>query len=142
MPVRYQRLTYRYWQGRHQPAPVSFERAWLAGIQAVTASGLRRPPVDVWETREALVVKTVLPGVPEDEIRVLLYEDVLIISGQRQDPSEEDERRFHRAEIHYGPLQVEVPLPVSVEAEQVQASYDRGMLTVHLPKRRNEVRPA
>lgn len=137
MPVRYQRLTYRYLQGRPRQAPVSFERLWLAEIQPAPASGLRRPPVDVWETQDALVVKAVLPGVPEDEIGVYLYEDVLIISGERQDGSADEERRFHRAEIHYGALQVEVPLPLTIDAEHVQASYDRGMLTVRLPKRQN-----
>jgi HSP20 family protein len=98
--------------------------------------------VDVWETRDALLVKSVMPGVPEEEIRVYLYEDVLIITGQREDDADDEERRFHRAEIHYGPLQVEIPLPVPIAADQVQASYDRGMLTVRLPKRQNGGGPA
>ena len=135
MPVRYQRLTYRYWQGRTQPASTSYARVWLTGPQPSPASGARRAPVDVWETAEELVVKVILAGVPEDNIKALLYEDVLLISGDRNDVCSDAERRFHRAEIHYGPIQVAVPLSVPVDAEGVQATYEQGVLIVRLRKR-------
>lgn len=135
MPVRYQRLTYRYWQGRARPAQVTIGRNWPGGVQPAALTGARRPPVDVWETRDELVVKVMLPGLFEEDIRALLYEDVLVISGQRSDDSSDQERRFHRAEIHYGTLQAEVPLPSAVDPEGVQATYDRGVVVIRLRKR-------
>jgi len=134
MPVRYQRLTYRYLQGRTQPSNTSFARVWFTGPQPFPASGARRAPVDVWETADELVVKVILAGVPEDNIKAVLYEDALLISGERSDVCDDAERRFHRAEIHYGPIQVAVPLTVPVESEGVKATYEQGVLTVRLRK--------
>lgn len=134
MPVRYQRLTYRYWEGRAQPARVSFERFWLEGLRSPSGSGGQRPPSDVWETRDELVARIVLPGVAEDDITALLYDDVLLVRGIRRHEPHAGEARYHRAEIHYGRLEVEIPLPIPVDPERVQAVYRRGVLTVRLKK--------
>ena len=135
MPVRYQRFTYRYLQGRPRPADTAFEHMWLTTLQPSPLTGTRRPPVDVWETATAVCVKVMLSGVQEDDIKALLYEDVLVVTALRTDPEGGEERRFHRAEIHYGPLDVTIPLPVPVDADGVEATYKHGVLTIRLPKR-------
>jgi len=134
MPVRYQRFTYRYLQGRPRGADTAFEHVWLTSVQPSPVTAARRPPVDVWETDSAVFVKVMLPGVQEDEVKALLYEDVLLISATRTDTEGEEERRFYRAEVHYGPLEVTVPLPVVVEADGVDATFKQGVLTIRLPK--------
>jgi len=134
MPVRYQRLMYRYWEGRTQPSRVSFERSWLEGLRSPPASGAQRPPTDVWETRDELVARIVLPGVSEDDITALLYEDVLLVRGIRRHEPHTIEARYHRAEIHYGRLEVDIPLPIAVDPERIQAVYRRGILTIRLRK--------
>jgi HSP20 family protein len=135
MPVRYQRFTYRYLQGRPRRAETAFEQVWLTGMQPSPISSTRRPPVDVWETADSVVVKVMMPGVPEDNIKALLYDDVLVVSGTRTDDAGDEERRFHRAEIHYGQLEAAVPLPVPVEPEGVQATCGQGVVTIRLAKR-------
>jgi HSP20 family protein len=100
-------------------------------------TGARRPPVDVWETATAVVIKVMLPGVPEENIKALLYDDVLVVSGTRTDDAGAEERRFHRAEVHYGPLEVTVPLPALVEPEGVEATCGQGVVTIRLAKRKD-----
>ena len=135
MPVRYQRFTYRYLPSRPRSADAAFEHVWLTSVQPSPLTATRRPPVDVWETASAVFVKVMLPGVQEEEIRALLYEDVLVVSATRTDAEGDAERRFHRAEVHYGPLEVAIPLPVPVESEGVDANFQQGVLTIRLPKR-------
>jgi HSP20 family molecular chaperone IbpA len=135
MPVRYQRFTYRYLQGRPRPAQTAFEQVWLTGLQPSPISSTRRPPVDVWETASSVVVKVMMPGVSEDNVKALLYEDVLVVSGTRTEESGSDERRFHRAEIYYGALEVTVPLPVPIDPDGVEATCGQGVVTIRLPKR-------
>jgi HSP20 family molecular chaperone IbpA len=134
MPVRYQRFTYRYLQGRPRPADTAFEHVWLAGVQPSPVTATRRPPVDVWETPTAFVVKVMLAGVSEEEIKALLYEDVLVVSATRTDDAGGEERRFHRAEVHYGQLEVTVPLPAPVDPDGIDAVYRQGVLTIRLAK--------
>jgi HSP20 family protein len=134
MPVRYQRLTYRYLQGRSRPAETAYDHVWLTTVQPSPLTGARRPPVDVWETATAVVVKVMLPGVPEENIKALLYDDVLVVSGTRTDDADGEERRFHRAEVHYGPLEVAVPLPAPIDPEAIEATCGQGVLTIRLTK--------
>ena len=140
MPVRYQRLTYRYLQGRPRLAETAFEQVWLTGVQPSPISSTRRPPVDVWETANHVVVKVMMPGVSEDNVRAILYDDVLVVSGSRTDEADNEERRFHRAEIHYGQLEAAVPLPVPVDPEGVEATCGQGVVTIRLAKRRGSER--
>jgi HSP20 family protein len=135
MPVRYQRFTYRYLQGRPRPAETAFEQVWLTGMQPLPISSTRRPPVDVWETAGSVVIKVMMPGVSEDNVKALLYDDVVVVSGTRTEDAGSEERRFHRAEIHYGSLEVAVPLPVPVEPEGVEATCGQGVVIIRLPKR-------
>ena len=136
MPVRYQRFTYRYLQGRPRPADTAFEHLWLTSVQPSPVTGTRRPPLDVWETASAVVVKVMLPGVPEEEIKALLYEDVLVVSATRTDEAGGEERRLHRAEVHYGPLEVMVPLRWPSSPRAWTRLYRQGVLTIRLAKRR------
>jgi HSP20 family protein len=80
------------------------------------------------------VVKVMLPGVSEEEIKALLYEDVLVVSATRTDDAGGEERRFHRAEVHYGQLEVTVPLPAPVDPDGIDAVYRQGVLTIRLAK--------
>jgi HSP20 family molecular chaperone IbpA len=76
-----------------------------------------------------------MPGVSEDNVRALLYDDVLVVSGTRADEQDGQERLFHRAEIHYGQLEAAIPLPVPVEPEGVEATCGLGVVTIRLAKR-------
>ena len=91
------------------------------------------PPLNVWEDDGNLFVEAELPGMKLDDIQVTLTEgDQLTISGERKWGS--DDARWHRQEVGYGRFSRTITLPFEVEADQVEAKYDAGVLTLTLPK--------
>lgn len=94
-----------------------------------------RPPIDIHETPDALHVKIELAGMSEESIDVTLYENALVVTGQREDDCEHDEGvSYHEAQIRYGPFRADVLLPVSVRHDATDATYENGFLRVRLPK--------
>jgi HSP20 family protein len=103
--------------------------------------GVWVPPVDVYETTEReVVVKVELPEMKREDIKVTFENDVLTIEGDRKFVSNVDREHYHRVERGYGAFRRSFTLPASVDAGQVQATYQDGVLTVRLP-RREEARP-
>lgn len=92
-----------------------------------------RPPTDVYETDEAIVVRVEIAGLKAEDVVVALHDRWLIISGYRHDPT--PKVAYHQLEIHYGEFHVEVYLPWALDASQAQAVYREGFLVVTLPKK-------
>jgi len=91
-------------------------------------------PVEVSETDESLDVKASLPGVKPEEVEVTVANDILTIKAAHQEKKEEKKRDYYRREIRYGSFHRSLSLPVSVDAEKAQASFDNGILSLTLPK--------
>jgi len=96
--------------------------------------GMWLPDVDVSETPEEIVVKADIPGIDEKDLSVTLSGDNLIIKGERKEEKEEKGKHFHRIERSYGSFQRSIPLPVAVETDKIDATYNNGVLEIHLPK--------
>lgn len=92
------------------------------------------PSVDVTETEEDLVVKADLPGLTEKDIEVSLADGFLVLQGEKREEKEENRSGVYRIERSYGAFHRRVPLPVEIEADKVEAHFDKGVLTVKLPK--------
>ena len=86
------------------------------------------------ETAGALEVLIDVAGVSEDEVEVQLFEDALVVEGQRHLPASGEDARYLAAAIRQGPFRVEVPLHVAVDPEGVAARYESGLLRITLPK--------
>jgi HSP20 family protein len=125
MQVEINRAFETYFGGRPRVAPS--ERAWA-------------PPIDVYETREQLVVTVELPGVPEKDIHLSMTGDVLSLRGQRGIGAEVSQENYHRIERWSGTFERHVQLPIPVQAEKIRASYRDGVLEIRLPKQ-EEVKP-
>jgi len=93
-----------------------------------------RPPTDVFETENTIVVRVEIAGMREEDIIIELNGRNLTVRGSRQDVSEK--RAFHQMEIYFGEFAIELELPNYIEADQVQAVYSDGFLRIHLPKAR------
>jgi len=91
-----------------------------------------RPPTDVYETGDAVVVKVEVAGMREEELEVTLNGRELSIRGVRRDSG--DKLRYQQMEIEYGPFEAEVEVPRAVDYEQLEASYDNGFLMIRLGK--------
>jgi HSP20 family protein len=93
------------------------------------------PVVDLYETKDELVVSCDLPGVRDKEVHVSITGDVLTIRGERVLPTgESKDESYHRLERWYGKFERHVQLPMAVQSDKVQASYRDGVLEIRLPK--------
>jgi HSP20 family protein len=99
-------------------------------------SALRRwvPAMDLVETDEQFVLRADLPGLGEDEVNIELEDSLLTISGERRAEHESNQEGFYRVERASGAFSRSLTLPEGVDPEGVQASFDRGVLEVRIPK--------
>ena len=104
------------------------------GKEQLTA-GTFVPPVDVYEDEQNLVLKLEVPGVNEEDLNVSVENNTLTVQGERKFEKEEKEENFHRIERRYGSFTRTFRLPNTVDAEKVEASYDKGILKITLAKR-------
>jgi HSP20 family protein len=114
----------------------SFFENWAAPTgKDQLAAGTFVPPVDVYEDEQNLILKLEIPGVNEEDLNVSLENDTLTIQGERKFEKEEKEENFHRIERRYGMFTRTFKLPTTVDAEKVDANYEKGILKVTLAKR-------
>ena len=133
--MRYRRISYRYTMVVAGGQPESLADVWWVGGSNVLLGHPRwRPATDVLETAQAIVAIIELAGINEEELEVLLYEDALVIEGERSLPACEEAERYHAFEIRQGPFRVKVPLPVDIDGNAVEARYEQGLLQIRLPK--------
>ena len=99
-------------------------------------SGLRRwhPAMDLVETDEHFVLRADLPGVDENDVKVELEDSVLSISGDRRHEQEAKKGGYYRIERATGSFARTLTLPEGIDADAVQASFDKGVLEVRIPK--------
>ncbi len=98
--------------------------------------GLRTwsPPVDIYETDDALILKAELPGVSKDDVSVEVHNNTLFLRGQRKHEAEVKDEQYHRVERAYGTFERSFVLPTMVDQDKVQATYKDGVLELRLPK--------
>jgi len=92
------------------------------------------PSVDVAESESAFHIHAELPGVKKDDIKIHVHEGLLTLSGQRESKKEETGKKFHRIERSYGSFSRSFRLPDNVEAENVEANFQDGVLEIDLHK--------
>lgn len=106
-------------------------------MERVTNLGLA---VDVAEREDSFVVKASLPGVNVDDIEITLEDDALTIRGEVKEDAEFDGESYHVRERSYGSFSRCIRFPVPVDAENVDATYENGVLSLSVPKA-DEVKP-
>lgn len=90
-------------------------------------------PLDVRQTEKDVLVEASLPGFKPEEVEVTIEEGVLTIQARREDGAESN-AGYLRRERHWGSLFRQVALPWEVKGDQAKASFDKGILTVTIPK--------
>lgn len=90
--------------------------------------------LDVSESGEEIKVRAELPGVDEKDVEVMLADDLLTIKGEKRIEEERKEENHHVVERSYGSFARSVRLPGGIDPGAVRATFDKGVLTVTLPK--------
>jgi HSP20 family protein len=96
--------------------------------------------LDVIENVNEFVVKASLPGVQPDDLDITFTNDTLTIQGEVKQDEVKEDTNYHLHERFHGKLYRQVRMPVEVDANLIQASFDAGVLTLHLPKA-EEIKP-
>jgi HSP20 family protein len=93
------------------------------------------PAVDVYEDEHTVNLKIEVPGVDEKDLDIRVENNTLTVHGERKFEKEEKEENFRRVERQYGSFTRSFTLPQTVDAENVSANYDKGVLKITLPKK-------
>jgi HSP20 family protein len=92
------------------------------------------PPVNVLTGADGAVVKAEVPGVSPDQIEITVHHNSVILRGKREMEAQDQATIVHRRERAQGPFARTIALPFRVDAEKVAARFDRGVLTLTLPR--------
>jgi HSP20 family protein len=92
------------------------------------------PAMDLVETEEHLVLRADLPGLSEEDVALEIKDGVLTLSGERKAEHEEKSEGFYRVERSFGGFSRSLTLPQGIDAEQVAAEFNNGVLEVRIPK--------
>jgi HSP20 family protein len=118
-----------------------FERAFedgpLSQWQSSTNWGLA---LDVAENDDAFIVTASVPGTKPEDIDITVTDNVLTIKGEYKSDEAVDEDSYHIRERRYGSFGRSISLPHTVNADQVEAKYENGVLTLTVPKA-EEIKP-
>ncbi|MGN6215745.1 MAG: Hsp20/alpha crystallin family protein [Solirubrobacterales bacterium] len=103
---------------------------------AASGYGSRRwiPPMDLVETDDHLVLRADLPGVDRGDVAIEVKDGLLTVSGERKAQHEEKREGYHRVERSFGRFSRSLELPKGIEADSIEASFDKGVLEVRMPK--------
>jgi HSP20 family protein len=93
------------------------------------------PAVDVAESADKLTVKAEVPGIDPKNLDISLVGDLLTIKGEKKSEREEKKESYHLVERSYGSFSRAVRLPAAVDADKIEAQYEKGVLTVTCPKK-------
>ncbi|GJM21776.1 MAG: heat-shock protein Hsp20 [Planctomycetota bacterium] len=110
------------------------EQFFGAPARSAPLVNISGPPLDLIESSDTLRVRAEVPGIAPADLQVDLSGDVLTITGEKREESEEHDSRRSYCERRFGRFSRSVRLPCSVEADQVTAEHEAGILTVTLPK--------
>lgn len=90
--------------------------------------------VDVYQTKDNVVIKAPIAGVSAGDIDISVSEDVVTLRGERKEEKEVDRENYYVQECYWGSFSRSVILPTSTVAEKAQASLKDGVLTITIPK--------
>lgn len=97
-----------------------------------------RPPTDICETNEALVITIEVAGVEKDAFQLEFNHNVLTVRGFRKHNPPGLQVSYHRMEIKYGLFEAELKLPPGMDYDSAKARYNDGFLTITVPRAASE----
>ena len=116
------------------------DMAWNNEFGDELREGAWQPPVDIYEDEHSVIIKAEIPDVDQKDIDVKIEGNTLTLKGERKHSSEIRQENYYRVERCFGQFQRSFSLPQSIDRDKIQASCDKGVLTITLPKL-EEVKP-
>ena len=98
------------------------------------------PSVDISETGEEYLIRAALPAVKKEDVKVMIADGMLTLSGERRRKDEQQQEKFHKVETFYGAFSRSFALPETVDEAAIRAESKDGVLTIHVPKAKVEMK--
>ena len=93
------------------------------------------PPINMWSNEEKITIKAEVPGIDPECISIKAMDDTISISGERKElDAEKEALTYHRKERPIGGFKRMFKLPYKIDADQVEAKYEKGVLRIVLPR--------
>jgi len=92
------------------------------------------PKVDIEENKEGYVLKADLPGFKQEDIKISISDNQLVIRGEKRREVEKGDTTYHRVERAYGAFERDFTISKAVRVDKIEALYRDGILEVHVPK--------
>lgn len=93
-----------------------------------------KPHIDMAEREKDIMVRAELPGVPRDNVRVEVKNNMLIISGEKKSDKKEENERYYVTESRYGKFIRQIRLSEHIDPNEIKAQYQNGILEISIPK--------
>ena len=116
------------------------DMAWNREFGEELKEGVWQPPVDIYEDEHSVIIKAEVPDVEQKDIEVKIENGTLTLRGERKHSSDIRKENYYRVERYFGQFQRSFSLPQTIDQDKVQATCDKGILTITLPKR-EETKP-
>lgn len=110
----------------------AMEESHLANFPG--AASAFTPALDIYQTKDDLIVETPLAGVSPDEVEISIENNVLTVKGKAEKHSEVEEKDYYRKEVRSGSFYRAVHLPVAVLGDRAKANSENGILKISIPK--------
>src|SRR5436853_37457 len=91
------------------------------------------PAIEIFERGDNLIVRAELPGLDKEDVKVEMTDNGLVIQGERKQEHEEKREGFYRSERSYGQFYRTIPLPDGINADQIDAQFNNGVLEISIP---------
>ena len=92
------------------------------------------PAVDIKEEDNQFLLVADVPGVTANSIDIQMDKNILSIKGERNSELKKDQQNYKRVERKHGVFYRQFTLPEGINADGIEAKYDNGVLTLHIPK--------
>lgn len=99
-----------------------------------TTLGMAAPAVDMVENEKEYRITAELPGLDARDVELTVSDDVLSIRGEKKEEKEEKAENYYLSERRFGSFRRSFPLPQGVDRDRIEARFEKGVLTVTLPK--------
>ena len=119
--------------GRTDLAPAGRARAGMSPASGTPGPSTFVPDIEVFQDRDAIVVRADLPGMAADDIEVLADDGILTIAGERRQERSDEQGGVIRTERTYGRFERTLPLPDGADADRVMATFRDGVLEIRVP---------
>ena len=96
------------------------------------------PAVNIREDEKSYALDLAVPGMDKKDLKIDINEDVLTISSESKNETEESKDGFRRKEFSYKAFTRSFYIPENVNREKIEATYKDGVLSINLPKQEEE----